>query len=62
MQELESLRKDCGRLEDRGRMSNSRRRIEELVEMNAGLIKEIVDMKEENHCLKNALQMGEFAK
>jgi len=63
MQELESLRKDCGELEDGGgRMSNSRRRIEELVEMNAGLIKEIADMKEENHCLKNALQMGEFVK
>ena len=63
MQELESLRKDCGELEHGGgRMSNSRRRIEELVETNAGLIKEIADMKEENRCLQNALQIGEFAK
>jgi hypothetical protein len=49
MQELKLLRKDCSELEDGGgRISNSRRRIEELVEMNASLIKEIVDMKEEN--------------
>jgi hypothetical protein len=41
---------------------NSRRRIEELVGTNAGLIKEIVDMKEKNRCFKNTLQTGEFAK
>ena len=60
-QELESLRKDYGELEDdnvtqRRKNAELRRRIEELEGTNAGLVKEIAGMKEENHGLKDGLQ------
>jgi septation ring formation regulator EzrA len=60
-QELESLRKDYGELEDdnvtqRRKNAELRRRIEELEGTNAGLVKEIAQVQEENHSLKDGLQ------
>jgi len=60
-QELESLRKDYGELEDdnvtqRRKNAELGIRVEELEGMNASLIKEIAEMKEESHGLKDSLQ------
>ena len=60
-QELESLRRDYGELEDdnvtqRRRNAELRRRVEELEGTNAGLIKEIAEVKQENIVLNDSLQ------